>query len=194
MPLPRSFYARNTIKVARELLGKVLVRKKEGVMKGIIIEVEAYTENDPASHSYRGPTPRNRVMYGPPGHAYVYFCYGNHWLLNFVTEKEGVAGAVLIRAIKPIEGIELMKKNRGTNDIKNLTNGPGKLTKALGIDGKDNGTDITRGNLYVEEGITPRKIQRGKRIGIKNGVELKRRFFISEPESFQLLDQPQSLP
>ena len=189
MPLPRSFYARNTIKVARELLGKVLVRKKEGV-----IEVEAYTENDPASHSYRGPTPRNRVMYGPPGHAYVYFCYGNHWLLNFVTEKEGVAGAVLIRAIKPIEGIELMKKNRGTNDIKNLTNGPGKLTKALGIDGKDNGTDITRGNLYVEEGITPRKIQRGKRIGIKNGVELKRRFFISEPESFQLLDQPQSLP
>ncbi|MCD6414655.1 MAG: DNA-3-methyladenine glycosylase [Candidatus Diapherotrites archaeon] len=183
MPLQRDFYARNTLVVAKQLLGKVLVRKsKVGIMKGIIIEVEAYKENDPASHSYRGPTKRNAVMYGPPGHAYVYFCYGNHWLLNFVTEKEGTAGAVLIRAIKPTKGIDLMKKNRGKEDLKNLTNGPGKLTKALAIDGKDNGIDITHGNLYVEEGIKPKEIHKSTRIGIKAGTDRKWRFFVKENE------------
>lgn len=183
MPLQREFYERDTLRVARGLLGKTLVRKtRAGTMKGIITEVEAYTENDPASHSCRGPTPRNKVMYGPPGHAYVYFCYGNHWLLNFVTEKEGTAGAVLIRGIKPLEGIGCMKKNRGTSDEHNLANGPGKLCQALSIDRKDNGTDLTKGDLYVEEGTKPRRIQKSQRIGISKGSEKEWRFFITDQD------------
>jgi DNA-3-methyladenine glycosylase len=169
--LKRGFYSRSTINVAKELLGKILVRKiGNKIFSGRIVEVEAYLgKNDPASHVSRGKTPRNSVMFGKPGLAYVYFCYGNHFLMNVVTEKENVAGAVLIRAIKPIRGIK-----------GDLINGPGKLTKVLNIDKKFNSYDLTKGKyLYiVDDGFSNFKIVKKRRIGIKKGVEKLLRFCI----------------
>jgi DNA-3-methyladenine glycosylase len=181
MALPRKFYERDTLEVAKDLLGKTLVRRTpRGVMKARLIEVEAYKENDPASHSCRGVTPRNKVMYGPPGHAYVYFCYGNHWLLNFVTEPQGRAGAVLVRGVKPLKGLDIMKQNRGGREP--LADGPGKLCQALSINGKDNGVDVTRGDLTVQDGPKPEKIRKSSRIGIKQGVDRQWRFFVAEQD------------
>ena len=139
--LKRNFFQRDTSLVARELLGKILVRKLQGkYTSGIIIETEAYYGmGDPASHAFRGMTPRSRVMFGKAGVAYVYLCYGVYWLLNAVTEKEDTPGAVLIRGLKPLEGIQEMKKRREIQEVKQLADGPGKLTIALGIDGKDCG-------------------------------------------------------
>ena len=164
MALPRSFYERPTVKVAKDLLGKELVC---GNRKGIIVETEAYTENDPASHSYRGKTPRNAPMFGKPGHAYVYFCYGVHWMFNVVTEEEGKAGAVLIRAVEPVK-----------NCLN--TNGPAKLTKALGIDKRFNGHDLRRKPLLIRDGIKPKKIKSATRIGIKDAADKKWRFYITK--------------
>ena len=162
MALPRSFYERGTVTVAKELLGKELVC---GSRSGIIVETEAYTENDPASHSFHGMTKRNAPMFGKPGHAYVYFCYGMHWMFNVVTEHEGKAGAVLVRALEPVKNC--------TN-----TNGPAKLTKCMGIDRRFNGHDLTRKPLLICEGIKPRKIAAVPRIGIKDATEREWRFFI----------------
>ncbi|NOX97004.1 MAG: DNA-3-methyladenine glycosylase [Nitrospirae bacterium] len=183
--LPREFYERDTIDVAHKLLGKVLVHdSKEGPTAGKIVEVEAYLgENDPASHASRGITPRNKIMFGQPGLAYVYFVYGNHFLFNAVTEQEGKAGAVLIRALEPLQGIELMWERRKCRDKKMLTNGPGKLAQALGITKKQNGSDLTGGTLRILNGREEKfKIVSAPRIGIKKGSEDLLRFYIADNE------------
>ena len=133
--LRRDFFLRYTPSVAREMLGCRLVRLRGGRrLAGIIVETEAYRGAwDPASHAHRGKTSRNEVMFGPPGHAYVYFTMGVHHCLNVTTEKEGVAAAVLIRAVQPLEGVEVMKGNRGVTELTRVASGPGNLTEALGI-------------------------------------------------------------
>src|SRR5512135_1482409 len=168
MILPREFYERSTLRVARSLLGARLVRVLDGnVLVGIITEAEAYVgQSDLGCHAKAGLTPRTRVMFGPPGHAYVYFTYGNHWMLNVVTERLDVAGAVLIRAIQPVEGIETMLRRRSGRD----TFGHGKLCQALGITGEDNGIDLTldNGRLWIEEGVPvpARLVTKGPRVGL----------------------------
>ncbi len=170
MKIPRSFYAQDTIKVARQLLGKYLVRKHpDGTTVGKIVETEAYVgPHDLACHASKGRTARTEVMFGAPGHAYVYFIYGVYWCLNIVTEEVGHASAVLIRALEPIEGIELMEKRRGTEKIHNLASGPGKLCLAMAIDKGLNAADMARGKvLYVEDrGEPPLKIRATPRIGV----------------------------
>ncbi len=183
-PLNRNFYERYTVDVARDLLGKVLVRvlSSEQILAGIIVETEAYRgQDDPASHAYGRKTPRNAIMYGKPGYSYVYFIYGMYHCLNVVTEPEGVPAAVLIRAVEPIFGIELMKKYRNTNKISNLTNGPGKLCQAFNITRELNGIDLTqRGTLYIVDYMRPRRIIASRRIGIKVGLDKFWRFFIED--------------
>ncbi|MGZ3698056.1 MAG: DNA-3-methyladenine glycosylase, partial [Bdellovibrionota bacterium] len=128
--LPVSFYARDTLEVSRDLLGKVLlIRSRRGVTAGRIVETEAYRQDDPASHSFRGKTPRASIMFGNPGVAYVYFIYGMYEMLNFVTESHGTAGAVLIRALEPLAGEELMIKRRGARRTRELASGPGRLCR-----------------------------------------------------------------
>ncbi|MDP3014713.1 MAG: DNA-3-methyladenine glycosylase, partial [Candidatus Subteraquimicrobiales bacterium] len=182
--LKQSFYERDTKIVAQELLGKILVHKlQEGVVSGKIVETEAYFgEGDPASHASRGKTPRSSFMFGLPGHAYVYFNYGMHWLFNVVTEKEGIPGAVLIRALEPLEGIELMQENRGVYDISRLTDGPAKLTKAMGIGAFCNGRDITRGDLFICTSEKNEKliIKSSKRIGISSAKDDLLRYYIKK--------------
>jgi len=180
MKLSRNFYSRNTKVVAKELLGKILVHKtKEGVLKGKIVEVEAYFgKKDPASHAFRKKTKRNYLMFENPGKAYVYFTYGNHWLFNIVAKEMKVPGAVLIRALEPLEGIEFMKRRRGVSEIKNLTNGPGKLTKALGIGKSQNGFDLTKDDLFLEDSNEKFETVKAKRIGISRGKNKLLRFYI----------------
>jgi DNA-3-methyladenine glycosylase len=154
LKIQRSFYAQPTIQVARQLLGKYLVRKhSDGTTVGKIVETEAYVgPHDLACHASKGRTARTEVMFGAPGHAYVYFIYGVYYCLNIVTEKVGHASAVLIRALEPIEGVELMEKRRKTSALRNLASGPGKLCLAMAIDKTLNGADMSRGNvLYVED-------------------------------------------
>src|SRR3989338_6844339 len=181
--LDRHFYERNTQVVAFELIGKVLVFKENGTkISGKIVETEAYFgAKDPASHAYRGMTPRNRVMFGAPGVSYVYFTYGNHHCLNVVTEKEGTAGAVLIRALEPMEGIELMKKRRGKANEEQITNGPGKLTQAFGITREHSGINLTSGSFYIGETGDQEflSIQTAKRIGISRAKDELLRFYLS---------------
>lgn len=181
-PLRRSFYERNTAVVAFELIGKILSFEQEGrIFQGWIVETEAYFGiSDPASHAYRGPTPRAKIMFGPPGFSYVYFTYGNHHCLNVVTEKETVAGAVLIRALEPLSEIEMMKQRRSATEIKNLTNGPGKLTQAFGITREDSGKDLTLDSFCVvkEEEEKPLAIQVTTRIGISRAKEMPCRFYL----------------
>ena len=181
--LPRSFYMRDTLTVARELLAKHLVRRVgEPELVGRIVEVEAYGgADDPASHAYRGMTPRNQVMFGKGGIAYVYFTYGKHYCFNVTTEKEGVPGAVLIRALQSVSGIEMMQKNREVKTLRDLTNGPGKLTQAMSITKKQNGLDLARSReLFI---FKPRvkddfKVASARRIGIRVGAEKPWRFYI----------------
>lgn len=182
-PLPESFFDRPTPMVARDLLGAVLVSRIGGQRTaGIIVETEAYLgAADPGSHAAtRGVTPRNRVMYGPPGRTYVYFTYGNHHMLNLVTESEGVAGAVLIRAIEPIEGLETMSARRGGRGGVDLTNGPGKLTEALGITLEHNGLQLG-GELVAERGssVPDAAVATSGRVGLSSGHELPLRFFVA---------------
>lgn len=181
--LPQSFYSRDTLIVARELLGKVFHRHTtNAVFTARIVETEAYiAKNDPACHAFNGKTRRNEVMFGPPGFAYVYFTYGMHYCLNFVTEPEGVAAAVLIRALEPLSGIEIMKINRKTNIITNLCSGPAKLTQALSITKSDNGLPLFKGNFMVEDdGFLDFEIITTSRIGIKQGTEFPWRFYIKD--------------
>lgn len=170
MKLPRSFYAQPTIQVARQLLGKYLVRKHpDGKTVGKIVETEAYVgPHDLACHAAKGRTARTEVMFGPPGRAYVYFIYGVYYCLNIVTEEIGHASAVLIRALEPIEGIELMQKRRGTEKLHNLASGPGKLCLAMAIDKALNAADMCGGSiLYVEDrGEAPPRIVARPRIGV----------------------------
>jgi DNA-3-methyladenine glycosylase len=167
--------------VARELLGKYLVVQKDGhLLSGKIVETEAYIGfKDPASHAYRGMTPRNEVMFGTPGYAYVYLTYGMHHCLNLVTEKKGAPAAVLIRALEPVDGVELMKKKRGRRNLRDLTSGPAKLSQALGVDRRLNGADLCSQVLFVQDkGEAAGKIARSGRIGIKEGKNKKWRFFL----------------
>lgn len=182
MILRRSFYKRPTLDVARDLIGKVLVHEtRAGTAAGVIVEVEAYiSETDPACHAAPGPTARNAPLYGPPGIAYVYLNYGIHYLVNAVTEAEGSPAAVLIRALEPKEGVALMRRRRAAGGRKragdfalaDLCRGPGNLTKALAITLRQNGSDLTRGPLRIEDhGEPPRAIAWSRRIGINVGVE-----------------------
>ena len=180
--LRRRFYLQDTLEAARQLLGKVLVHEtSEGRVAGIIVETEAYLgPDDPACHSARGCTPRTEVMFGPPGHAYVYFTYGMHYCFNAVTQPRGVAEAVLIRALEPLEGIELMRKRRKRERLAELTSGPAKLCVAMAIDTNSNGHDLTRPPLYIEDReIEPGEIVWRPRIGITVGTEHLWRCYIS---------------
>jgi len=180
MKLKREFYSRDTKKVAYELLGKVLVIKsKEGTLRGKIVEVEAYLGlDDPGAIGFRRAKNIPQALLMPAGYAFVYFTYGNHWMLN-VNAKTGKLGAVLIRALEPLEGLETMKKNRGINDVKNLANGPGKLTKAFGIDKRHNGLDLTKNELFIEDSSLERgEISVSTRIGLSKGKNKKLRFYI----------------
>ena len=173
MILPRSFYNHPTLTVARGLIGARLVRILDGVkLVGLITETEAYISGkDLACHAKAGRTPRTAVMFEEPGHAYVYFTYGNHWMLNVVTERVGFPAAVLIRAIQPVEGVELMMERRNGGD----TFGPGKLCQAMGITKLENGVDLTEksGGLWIESGmkIPNSLVTKGPRVGLNNTPE-----------------------
>ena len=174
--ISHSFYARDTVDVARDLLGKILVRKiGNKIISGIITETEAYRyKDDPASHSFAGLTERNKAMFGPVGIAYVYFTYGMHYCMNAVARDGNYeAGAVLIRALEPKEGINFMVKQRRTDKISNLTNGPAKLTQALQITKKQYGEDLTKpSSLFITDGIKIKdsKIVKRPRVGIKKAT------------------------
>ncbi len=180
-PINRKFYKRHPTKVAKGLLGKLLVRKlNKKTIYGKIVETEAYSSDDPASHSYRGTTERNKIMFGEVGYAYVYFTYGNHFCLNVTAKGFEPAGAVLIRAVEPIEGIKIMEKLRNTNDVRNLTSGPGKLTRAFFIDKRFNGIDMTKeGELFIaNRKVEDLKIKTTPRIGISSAQKKLWRFII----------------
>lgn len=184
--LPPSFFARRAEDVARELLGKTLVtRMGDTVTAGVIVETEAYLgSDDPGSHAAtKGITARNQVMYGPPGRAYVYFTYGNHHMLNFVTCAEGTAGAVLVRAVEPVAGVEAMSVRRGGRTGVELTNGPGKVAAALGVDLRHNGQAL-EGELAVHDAtpVPDSDVGTSGRIGLAAGHELVLRFFVRGSE------------
>jgi DNA-3-methyladenine glycosylase len=181
--LPRSFFARPSPEVGPDLLGRILVRRVgDGrLLTARIVEAEAYQEDDPASHSFRGRTNRTEVMFGPPGHAYVYFTYGMHHCMNVVTGSTGEGSAVLLRAAEPVEGLEEMARRRGTNDPRALCSGPGRLCQALGIDRAENGLDLVRGRLlWLLEGapVAQSTISVGPRVGITSGTERPWRFSV----------------
>jgi DNA-3-methyladenine glycosylase len=187
-PLDRAFYLRDPRRVARELLGKVLVRRGRMPLTARIVEVEAYLGGkDPAAHSFAGKTDRNAVLFGPPGYAYIYFIYGNHYCLNVSCEPDGQAGGVLFRAVEPISGIKEMARARdleihGPKDLPKLTSGPGRLCEAFGITReRDNGGDFTSPTspLWIgEDGYRARGIRVGPRIGITKAADMPLRYFL----------------
>lgn len=182
--LTRKFFARSVHDVAPDLIGATLLVDGVG---GIIVEVEAYHHTEPAAHSFNGPTPRNMVMFGPPGFLYVYRSYGIHWCMNFVCEKEGSASAVLIRAIEPTQGIPAMRRRRGLHDERMLSSGPGKLCEAMAVTGKHNGLALDAPPIAIYARTRKPEIVSGIRIGITKAVELPWRYglkgskFMSKP-------------
>jgi DNA-3-methyladenine glycosylase len=189
MILPRDFYARPTLQVARDLIGKVLLhRSRAGVAAGLIVETEAYIgEGDPACHAAPGPTARNAPLYGTPGLAYVYLNYGIHYLVNAVTEREGLPAAVLIRALEPLDGLGLMRRRRARSPARpgslfaahDLCRGPGNLTRALGIDLRQNRVDLTGDRLVIEDrDMRVGPLAWGPRIGIAAGLEQPWRCYV----------------
>jgi DNA-3-methyladenine glycosylase len=179
--LTRSFYARASPEVARELLSKVLVRRiGDTMLKGRIVEVEAYTgATDPGSHAFRGPTRRNRVMFGPPGYVYVYVIYAVHFCMNVVAETEGVAGAILLRALEPLAGIQVMERSRGGRAVPDLCSGPAKLCQAYGITTAQDGVDLTGDEIWIEDdGDRPQQIDVSTRVGLTKGTDLPLRFYL----------------
>lgn len=188
--LNRKFYKRDVLTVARELPGKMLVKRGDGIiLAGIIVEVEAYDGNiDEAAHTFRGKTGRNEIMFGEGGYFYVYFTYGAHYCCNVVTGSRDHGTAVLIRAVEPVEGIEIMARNRFGRDLVNekeklnLTSGPGKVCKAFGIDKRHYGTDLSGDEIYLlgARKLKDEKIVVSRRIGIKKSAELPWRFYIKD--------------
>jgi DNA-3-methyladenine glycosylase len=183
----RAFFDRSVHEVARDLIGCELA---VGETAGVIVETEAYDVTDPACHAYIGRTARNEVLFGPPGHAYVYLSYGIHSLLNAVAEPEGSAAAVLIRALEPTEGVDLMRERRGRDPVEDLCSGPGKLTEALGVGLKLNGADLLEPPFEIRErdsAWTKVVITASPRIGITKAAELPWRYcvkgsrFVSRP-------------
>lgn len=183
-PLKRAFFDRSVHEVAPDLIGATFLVDGVG---GVIVEVEAYHQTDPAAHSYRGPTPRNRVMFGPAGFSYVYRSYGIHWCANFVCEAEGSASAVLIRALEPTHGLAAMRRRRGLDDEQALCSGPGKLCEALGISIAHSEKPLDTPPIALFAPTAKPDIVRGKRIGITKAVELPWRYglkgskFLSKP-------------
>jgi len=183
-PLKRAFFARSVHEVAPDLIGATLLVNGVG---GVIVEIEAYHHTDPAAHSFHGPTPRNLVMFGPPGFIYVYRSYGIHWCVNFVCEKEGSASAVLIRALQPTHGIPAMRRRRRLHDERSLCSGPGKLTEALAITRAHNGLALDAPPITLQARSGKPDIVAGIRIGITKAVNLPWRYglrdskFLSKP-------------
>lgn len=181
--LPRGFFELPTRELAQALLGCRLVhRSRAGLAVGRIVETEAYLEDDPASHSWRGRTPRNAAMFGPPGHAYVYLVYGMHECFNVVSAAEGRGEAVLVRALEPLEGLELMQRRRGTQELRGLCSGPAKLTQALAITRIHDGLALTRGALRIEPpevGWPGARLATRTRIGITRATEAPLRFLVA---------------
>jgi len=183
--LDADFYQTPTLMLAERLLGKIFVHRDASgrVTRGRIVETEAYLgEGDEACHAWRGMTERNRVMFGPPGHLYIYFSYGCHYLANIVSEPEGVAGAVLLRAMEPVEGIEWMRERRKIADERALMSGPGKLTQALGIGPAHYGESLFGDTCWLEEApeIPPELIGTSRRIGISRSTKLLWRKFVTD--------------
>ncbi len=190
LALPREFYDRDPRRVGRDLLGKVLVRcEARQFLTARIVEVEAYLgKNDPAAHSFAGRTPRNAVLFGPPGYAYVYFIYGNHYCLNVSCLPDGVPGGILFRALEPLSGIETMAQSRGVSlhghrDLRHLTSGPGRLAEAFGITReRDNGKDLTsaESDLFImDDGFRVSRVLATPRIGITKAAERPLRYVIA---------------
>lgn len=181
--LEAAFYDRDPRQVAVDLLGCTLVHETaDGLVSGVIVETEAYRPEDPACHAYKGVTMRNKTIFGRPGLAYIYLSYGIHRLLNAVCEREGVGSAVLIRALKPLKGIEIMRRRRKRST--HLCDGPGRLTQALGIELNQDGVDFTDGTLYISWGEAPeREILATTRIGISRGTELPWRYLVEGEQS-----------
>ena len=183
-PLPRSFFARSVHTVAPDLIGATLLFKGVG---GVIVEVEAYHQTDPAAHSFGGRTERNAVMFGPPGYAYVYRSYGIHWCLNFVCEPEGVASAVLIRALAPTHGLAVMRRRRGVTDERLLCSGPGRLSQALGITDAQYGLPLDNPPFEIFARAHDVEVAVGPRIGLTKAIEHPWRYglsgsrFVSKP-------------
>lgn len=191
--LPRRFYARPSVDVARDLLGRVLVRTLPDAarLSGRIVETEAYREDDPASHSFRGRTPRTEVMFGPPGRLYVYFTYGMHFCMNVVTGADGEGSAVLLRAAEPTEGLPEMFRRRGIGDPRLLCAGPARLCQAFGVARELNGTDLVRGGeLHIDPGtpIPDDEVLAGPRVGIRSATDRLWRYslmgspYVSRPQ------------
>jgi len=189
--LPRSFYERDAITVATGLLGCCLVHREDGfVTAGRIVETEAYLQGDPAAHSFRGRTPRTSVLFGPPGHAYVYFVYGMHWCMNVVTGTGEDRGAVLLRALEPVEGIPAMEERRKTKELRLLCSGPARLAQALAITGEFNGSSLLTGPLrIVSKDHSPVDGTRGTeeivqttRVGISKAQDKPYRFYLKRSQ------------
>lgn len=195
-PLPRAFYARGPRALARALLGRVLVRELPGGVRlaGRIVETEAYGgADDPASHAFRGPTPRNRVMFGPPGHAYVYFTYGMHHCFNVVCAREGRAAAVLVRALEPLVGLERMAAARGVRERARLTRGPGALAQALRLGRGEDGSDLTGGAVWITRVGSGRRgrVVCAPRVGIRLAAERPWRYAL---EGSPWVSRPRPVP
>jgi DNA-3-methyladenine glycosylase len=175
-PLGRSFFARSVHDVAPDLVGATLFVDGVG---GRVVEVEAYDGDDPASHGYGGKTPRNRSMFGPPGHAYVYRSYGIHWCLNLVCGEEGSAEAALVRALEPTMGVERMRERRGVDDIRLLCSGPGRLCQALGVTGEHDALALDRPPFAVFPAASRTRVVRGPRIGITRATDVPWRYALA---------------
>ena len=183
-PLKRAFFARSVLEVAPDLIGATLLFNGVG---GLIVEVEAYHHTEPAAHSFNGPTPRNRIMFGPPGFCYVYRSYGIHWCVNFVCEKVGEASAVLIRALQPTHGLAAMRRRRGLEEERSLCSGPGKLCQALGITIKHSELPLEAPPFALYARVGKAELATGVRIGITKAADLPWRYglrgsrFVSKP-------------